>query len=131
MQFIRHLHTSDGAGSALNELRSARSVRPMLEALDSLEMTVIDYPGVEFTHDLSDPVMRHWTRTDCFLDLRRWLRARRGPFYNLTRMFLETTSLQYVCLPYTHAKITFTLISDKIKIDPPVRLHVHLRRPIF
>jgi hypothetical protein len=114
-KFIRHLQAHEYAACAVNSLRSVRTLREMLQGLESLEITLLEGLA-KYRWYYGTPGSRK--RRPYILDLREWVKVARGPFQNLTRVFLERTPRAHHYWP--EDDLRFTLISGSEKVKPPV-----------
>lgn len=108
-QFVRHLRARHSSIWTLEKIRARRSLRPVLENLDSLRLEFYNSGGTVRSQ-------RPYSQGDgvCVLkSVRRYLKAQRGPFQKLGRVF--KIAAEY---PYSFEKLR--LASAVIRLDPKV-----------
>ncbi len=117
VNFIRHIEAHYDATLTLNRMRSMRGLRCILQNLDSLQITRSEFE-TGFAYYSSTPLPN--SQTPSFLaSVHGWLKATRGPFQNLTRIFVARSGNQRATLIDENI-VTIHLISDSTKVKPKV-----------
>jgi hypothetical protein len=119
VDLIRNLQANLDATPALNRMRSIRGFRCMLQNLDSLKITFSEHPGgcgIYYISSRSRSSGGPWY----MVDLHAWLKVTRGPFQNLTRIFVERNPYP-VNIYATGYALTLHLFSNSVKVEPSVK----------